>query len=113
VTRNRDPFGRLQSVVYPASGSYNLTAVYGYAPTGYLASITRQEGAPSAPLWTVNERDFTGRITVETFGGAEVAQTQSSRAYTFTGKLRSQTTNSLPASGPLHAATCDPSSGAT
>ena len=61
VTRNRDPLGRLDSVVYPPSGSFNLTAVYGYSPTGYLASVTRQEGAVSTPLWTVNERDFAGR----------------------------------------------------
>ena len=86
----------MQSIVYPPSGAYNLTAVYGYAPTGYLATVNRQEGAVSTPLWTVNERDFAGQITRETFGGGIVAETQSTRTYTLTGKLLGQTTISLP-----------------
>jgi RHS repeat-associated protein len=107
VTRNRDPFGRLQSVVYPPSGAYNLTAVYDYSPTGYLASVTRQEGAASSLLWAVNARDFAGRITLETFGGGAVAQTQTSRSYTLTGKLFGQGTTSLSPPSSLHVAAYD------
>src|SRR4029079_1920774 len=41
IQQNRDEFGRLYSVVYPPSGAYNLTLVYGYSFTGYLASVGR------------------------------------------------------------------------
>jgi RHS repeat-associated protein len=95
LEEDRDAFGRLGTVGYPASGSYNLQAVYGYSPTGYLASVVRQEDAnPPATLWTADSRAVDGQVAHETFGdGTDAIQSETTRIYTFTGKLSSLITS--------------------
>jgi RHS repeat-associated protein len=91
MEQDRDDLGRLSSVVYPNSGAYSLKAVYGYSPTGYLASVVRQEnGGASVPLWTVDQRAVDGQVRHEVYGdGTDAVQTETTRGYTFTGRLSS------------------------
>jgi RHS repeat-associated protein len=108
IVRNRDPFGRLSSVAYPPSGSYDLTAVYDYSPTGYLATVSRQDGSTKTPLWAPDTRFVDGQITHEIFGdGTAVAQTESIRTYSPTGRLLTQLTNNLATAQPLRSVSYD------
>jgi RHS repeat-associated protein len=103
IAQDRDQFGRLASITYPTSGTYSLSAVYGYSPTGYLASVLRQEaGGATAPLWTADGRAIDGQVLHEVYGdGTDAAQTETTRGYTFTGKLSSLLTRVTGASTAL------------